>query len=124
MVTPNNGTPEGFARFANQNGGEIEMGGGGNPISVENGVSFKDLRETTSNDEEGGDKGGDKGFANPMYNSQPANILDNLKNMATENVYSDEPTKKAHENPLYDLMVNIPEEASKVEVLGKYVDVF
>ena len=121
MVTPNNGTPEGFARFANQNGGEIEMGGGGNPISVENGVSFKDLRETTSNDE--GE--GDKGFANPMYNShQPTNILDNLKNMAKENVYSDEPTKKAHENPLYDLMVNIPEEASKVEVLGKYVDVF
>ena len=44
MSAPSNGSPEGFARFENQNGGEVEMGNG-NPVSVvETGVSFKDLR--------------------------------------------------------------------------------
>ena len=44
MSAPSNGSPEGFARFENQNGGEVEMGNG-NPVGVvETGVSFKDLR--------------------------------------------------------------------------------
>ena len=53
-----------------------------------------------------------------MYNNQPS-LLDNLRKIAKENIYSEEPTKKSHENPLYDLMVNIPEEASKTDPIGK-----
>ena len=53
-----------------------------------------------------------------MYNNQPS-LLDNLRKIAKENIYSEEPTKKSHENPLYDLMVNIPEEASKTDTIGK-----
>ena len=63
-------------------------------------------------------KSQDKGFANPMYNNQPS-LLDNLRKIAKENIYSEEPTKKSHENPLYDLMVNIPEEAAKTDPIGK-----
>ena len=53
-----------------------------------------------------------------MYNNQPS-LLDNLRKIAKENIYSEEPTKKSHENPLYDLMVNIPEEAAKTDPIGK-----
>ena len=54
-----------------------------------------------------------------MYNKQQPTLLDNLRKLAKENIYSEEPTKKSHENPLYDLMVNIPAEASKVDPIGK-----
>ena len=55
-----------------------------------------------------------------MYSQQPS-ILDNLRKLAKENIYSEEPTKKSHENPLYDIMVDISEQASKVDPQGNQI---
>ena len=55
-----------------------------------------------------------------MYSQQPS-ILDNLRKLAKENIYSEEPTKKSHENPLYDIMVDISEQASKVDSQGNQI---
>ena len=55
-----------------------------------------------------------------MYSQQPS-ILDNMRKLAKENIYSEEPTKKSHENPLYDIMVDISEQASKVDPQGNQI---
>ena len=51
-------SPAGFARFDNQNGGQVEMGNAA-PISIiETGVSFKDLRRDSKENDDSTDKQG------------------------------------------------------------------
>ena len=51
-------SPAGFARFDNQNGGQVEMGNAA-PISIiETGVSFKDLRRDSKEIDDSTDKQG------------------------------------------------------------------
>lgn len=113
---------EGFVRFDNQNEIELNAENQASAPSVEvSQVSFKDLQrrcsESGQQEQVEAEPESSKGFANPLYNSE-LGVLEHLRKMATENIYTKEPSasapiEKSHENPLYDLMVDISAEAEK-----------
>ena len=136
IIRPPAPTLEGFARFDNQNGGEIDMNADDdhdyeheseNTATNAVSISFKDLQTKNKSEEvkqnEEVKKGG-KGFENPLFNEPKISIEDLTKNYAAKtaaNVCSETTSeglqKISVENPLYDLMVDITTEAAKPSIM-------
>lgn len=102
-------TVEGFVRFDNQNGSEIELGHNGEENTAANdAVSYKALMHQSGNFSKAEETRGAKGFANPLYNEKEG-LFKSLHARKAENINNAE--KSSGENPLYDIMVDITSQA-------------
>jgi len=72
-------------------------------------ISFNDLKRRDPED--------DKGFANPMYDEPKRNRLENLYSPPPTKVSHEGSVEKSYQNPLFDVMVDITNEAKKDELI-------
>ena len=84
------------------------------PSSPENenqtGISYNDLKSRDPEEDT-------KGFANPMYDEPKRNRLENLYSPPPTKVSHEGSVEKSYQNPLFDVMVDITNEAKKDELI-------